>query len=992
VTTKTTRFGQGNIDPQRWDRLKTILGEALEQDTSAARIALVEQRCGQDTDLLEEAGSLLAEAEALLKESTDSFEDCAQNAASTFWQEEPLRGGERVGAYVIVRELGRGGMGTVFLAERADGQFEKQVAIKILNRGADTAEILRRFQAERQILARLDHPNIGRLLDAGTTDDGLPYFIMDYIVGAPVTRFAVAQRLSTRQRLELFLKICAAVEFAHRNLVVHRDIKPSNILANAEGEPKLLDFGIAKLLAKDEDAAQLTTEAQQHLTPICASPEQAKGYPITVATDIYSLGALLYEMLSDQKPHRFSTARPTREELALVVGEQVPPPPSAVASDAQTARLLRGDLDAIVLFAMRKEPGMRYATVADLAADIRRHLAREPVAARHPTLGYRAKCLVKRNGSRLVASAAVVIVLAGILFAFWVRSQQNAREAASMRARGISAPASDIRKSIAVLPFENLGDNSPSYFADGVQDNILTDLGKVGDLKVISRSGVAAYRDKHRNMKQIGHDLGVANVLEGSVQISGDRVRINAQLIDTQTDTQIWAEQYDRKLEDIFALQSELAQTIAAQLKATLSTGEKAEIWRQPTQDLQAYDLYLRARAALRGEGGVIPRENWNVAVDLLDRAIARDPKFALAYCLLNEAYVLEYRFGEDHSPQHLAAAKDAAETALRLEPNREEARLALARYYYHGLRDYRRTQQELSSLPSSAPHEVDFFTLASLVERRLGQFAASIRDGEKAVELDPQNASLAASLGQTYSGLRRFGDSERVANAAIARMRGAKSTGLLVVKNEAALGMGNVEEAHAALDSIQNKDDMDYQTARLRLYLIERDYSGAKAFAAKVTDEVKRRPNFWLTLAAVAHAEGKVNEERQANAEAKRSALLALVPRPDDPGLLGELAIAEASLGQNEEALRHARHAAEMLPPSVDAVGGAMCEMNLAAVLVMTGDRDATFDKLSKLVKLPFSLTHGDLKLNPIWDDLRDDPRFDRILAESALPIASDG
>src|SRR5881392_442514 len=441
MPTKTTRFGQGNIDPRRWDRLKIILGEALEQNSLAARIALVERRCGEDTDLLEEAESLLVEAEALLKERIDSFEDCAQNAASTFWQEGPPRGGERVGAYVIVRELGRGGMGTVFLAERADGQFEKQVAIKILNRGADTAEILRRFQAERQILARLDHPNIARLLDAGTTDDGLPYFIMDYIVGAPVTRFAVARKLSTRQRLELFLKICAAVEFAHRNMVVHRDIKASNILANAEGEPKLLDFGIAKLLAKDADAAQ--TETQQHLTPICASPEQAKGQPITIATDIYSLGALLYEMLSDQKPHRFSTARPTREELALVVGEQVPPPPSVVVSDAQIARLLRGDLDAIVLFAMHKEPQMRYATVADLAADIRRHLAREPVVARYPTLGYRAKCLVKRNGSRLVASAVVVIVLAGVLFAFWARSQQNAREAAGMRARGVGAPAWD---------------------------------------------------------------------------------------------------------------------------------------------------------------------------------------------------------------------------------------------------------------------------------------------------------------------------------------------------------------------------------------------------------------------------------------------------------------------------------------------------------------------------------------------------------------------
>ena len=990
MATKTTRFGQENIDPQRWDRLKTILGEALEQNSSAARIALVERRCGGDTDLLEEAESLLAEAEALLNERTDSFEDCARNAASTFWQEGPPRGGERVGAYVIVRELGRGGMGTVFLAERADGQFEKQVAIKILNRGADTAEILRRFRAERQILARLDHPNIARLLDAGTTDDGLPYFIMDYILGAPVTRFAVAQRLSTRQRLEFFLKICTAVEFAHRNLVVHRDIKPSNILANAEGEPKLLDFGIAKLLAKDEDAAQLTAEAQQHLTPICASPEQAKGDPITVATDIYSLGALLYEMLSDQKPHRFSTARPTREELALVVGEQVPPPPSAVASDAKTARLLRGDLDAIVLFAMQKEPGMRYATVADLADDIRRHLVRKPVVARHPTLGYRAKCLIKRNGSRLVASAAVVIVLSGVLFGFLARSQQNAREAAGMPVRRASAPALDIRKSIAVLPFENLADNSsPSYFADGVQDNILTDLGKVGDLKVISRSGVAPYRGKNRNMKQIGRDLSVANVLEGSVQISGDRVRINAQLIDTQTDTQIWAEQYDRKLEDIFALQSELAQTIAAQLKATLSTGEKAEIWRQPTQDLQAYDLYLRARAAFRGGGGPMTRDNWNTAVNLLNTAIARDPKFTLAYCLLNEVYVLQYRFGDDHSPQHLAAAKGAAETALRLEPNREEARLALARYYYHGLSDYRRTEQELSNIPPSAPHEVEFFTLASLVERRLGQFEASIRNGEKAVELDPQNGPLATSLVQTYSGLRRFGDSERVANAAIARLHGPKPR-LLIVKNESALGMGNVEEARAALDSIQNKDDRDYEAARLWLYLIERDYRGAEAFAAKATDETKRMPDFWLTLAAVAHAAGNVDEERQANAEAKRSALLALVPRPDDPNLLGQLSVAEAGLGENEDAIRHARQAAEILPPSVDAVLGPSCEMRLAQVLAMTGDRDGAFDKLGKLVKLPFGLTSGDLKLNPMWDDLRNDPRFDRILAESALPLAT--
>ncbi|HEY2567822.1 MAG TPA: serine/threonine-protein kinase, partial [Candidatus Udaeobacter sp.] len=586
MSTKTTRFRQGNIDSQRWDRLKTILGEALEQNSSAARIAMVERRCGQDTDLLEEAESLLAEAEALLKECTDSFEDCAQNAASTFWQEGPSRGGERVGAYVIVRELGRGGMGTVFLAERADGQFEKQVAIKILNRGADTAEILRRFRAERQILAKLDHPNIARLLDAGTTNDGLPYFIMDYIVGAPVTRFAIAQKLSTRQRLELFLKVCDAVEFAHRNLIVHRDIKPSNILANAEGKPKLLDFGIATLLAKDEDAARSTTETQQHLTPTCASPEQAKGDPITVATDIYSLGALLYEMLSDQKPHRFSTARPTREELALVVGEQVPSPPSSVACDAQTARLLRGDLDAIVLFAMRKEPKMRYPTVAHLAADIRRHLARKPVVARCPTLGYRAKCLVNRNGSRLVTSTAVVIVLAGVLFAFWARSQQNAGEAAAIA-----------QKSIAVLPFENLSsDPDNAYFAEAIQDEILARLSKIADLKVISRTSTQKYKSAPDNLREIAKQLGVANILEGSVQKAADHVRVNVQLINALNDAHLWGDIYDRKLTDIFAVESDIAKTIADTLQAELTGAEKQLIAAQPTSDTAAYELYLKGR------------------------------------------------------------------------------------------------------------------------------------------------------------------------------------------------------------------------------------------------------------------------------------------------------------------------------------------------------------------------------------------------------------
>ncbi|HKS04504.1 MAG TPA: tetratricopeptide repeat protein, partial [Chthoniobacterales bacterium] len=294
--------------------------------------------------------------------------------------------------------------------------------------------------------------------------------------------------------------------------------------------------------------------------------------------------------------------------------------------------------------------------------------------------------------------------------------------------------------------------------------------------------------------------------------------------------------------------------------------------------------------------------------------------------------------------------------------------------------------------ITSLGPHQVEYFTLASLVERRLGQFQASIRDGEKAVELDPQSVSLAVSLAQTYSGLRRFLEAERVADAALERMGGAKPVGIMLVKNEAAIGMGNIEKARATLDSVDDKTQMDYQVARLSLYLFERDYPGAKAVAAQATQVAKKMPDFWLTLGAVAHIAGKLDEEKEANEEAKRLALAALGPRPNDSNALGQLAVAEAGLGQNEEALRHARQAVEILPPSVDAVLGPGCGMRLAQVLVMTRNRDGAFDELRKVVKWPFSgINYGELKFSPMWDDLRQDPSFERVLTESALPLLSD-
>src|SRR6202030_571278 len=399
------------MNADRWQRLKSILAEALEQESPSARSVVIDRSCADDVDLLHEIESLIAEAD-----QTDSFEECAENLAVAVPQEDASEIGKRVGAYVIVREIGHGGMGTVYLAARADGYFQKQVAIKLLKRDTDSEEVLRRFRSEREVLACLDHPNIARLIDAGTTDDGLPYFVMEYIEGVPVTRFVDENQAPLIERLNLFLKISGAVEAAHRNSIVHRDLKPSNILVNREGEPKLLDFGIAKLIRNEPNALEQTALGQERLTPVSASPEQAQGEPVTISSDIYALGVVLYEMLTGARPHRFSTTDPSREELVHVICDQLPTLPSLAVRDRGRQRLLRGDLDAILLRALEKEPTRRYSSVGEFAEDIRRHLVGEPVQARRDKPTYRVKSFFLQNRSIQFSVGAALLALGAILF------------------------------------------------------------------------------------------------------------------------------------------------------------------------------------------------------------------------------------------------------------------------------------------------------------------------------------------------------------------------------------------------------------------------------------------------------------------------------------------------------------------------------------------------------------------------------------------------
>ncbi|MGI9106995.1 MAG: protein kinase domain-containing protein [Pyrinomonadaceae bacterium] len=425
---------------EQWQELKRIFNDAAER-APAEQSAFVAEACAGD--LL-----LLAEVEALLAcqiPAADFIEDSAFDVAARVVDKDDLVGA-RVGSYRLVRELGHGGMGVVYEAVRADDQFDQQVAVKVIKRGMDSEAILRRFVMERQILANLDHPNIARLLDGGTTNAGLPYFIMEFIDGEPLDEYADARKLSTAERLKLFQRICAAVSYAHRNLVVHRDLKPSNILVAGEGVPKLLDFGIAKLLQSAEAAHSIeqTGTQMRAMTPEYASPEQISGLPVTTLSDVYSLGVLLYELLTGRRPYYFKSRAP--QEIAAAILTQEPERPSVAVSHtdagaqgtggkqsaAKTAsrtradtherlsRRLRGDLDTIVLTALRKEPERRYGSVEQLSEDIRRHLEGLPVTARKDTFRYRAEKFMRRHARETVAAAFVLLALtAGLAVATW---------------------------------------------------------------------------------------------------------------------------------------------------------------------------------------------------------------------------------------------------------------------------------------------------------------------------------------------------------------------------------------------------------------------------------------------------------------------------------------------------------------------------------------------------------------------------------------------
>jgi serine/threonine-protein kinase len=556
-------------------------------------------------------------------------------------------------------------------------------------------------------------------------------------------------------------------------------------------------------------------------------------------------------------------------------------------------------------------------------------------------------------------------------------------------------------KSIAVLPFENLSDDPENaYFADGVHDDILSSLAKISDLKVISRTSVRQYKGGARNLREIGQALGVAHILEGTVRRVGNRVRVNAQLINAQTDAHIWADTFDRELTNLFALQSELAERITEALRANLSARERASMQIHPTSDLAAYELFLRARDLFRWSGVGDPLENGVKALRLIDQAVARDPQFALAYCLGSRVNAELYWFGHDRSRARLNNAKAAADVALRLQPDLGDAHLALAFFHYYGDRNYKRARTEIEIAQQATPNDAEIWDAAGAVGRREGRWDEAIANFEKARYLDPRNFSVISNLAETLIAMRRYAEAQHAIDNALLVNPNAH----LFSIQRASIDLkrdGDTAPLRAALGVIPRDFDPGgaVTTVGIRLSLMERDFAeAARMLAGSAHDRFWDSgfggtagmidgyafPNSWYK-GLVAHAQGDIDAAQHAFEEAGRVVEADLARWPDDAKTIMMLAFVHVALGRKEDALREGRRAVGLLPISKDAYDGPILATNLAAIYAQVGEPDLALEQLATLVEVPNGPTRGTLRAEPEWDSLRDDPRFEKIVASLA-------
>jgi TolB-like protein/tRNA A-37 threonylcarbamoyl transferase component Bud32/Tfp pilus assembly protein PilF len=878
-----------------------------------------------------------------------------------------------LGDYELLEEIGRGGQGVVFRARQKS--LNRTVALKVISLGQWASKAhLKRFRREAEAAASLDHPSIVPIYEVGERD-GSCYFSMKFVEGGQLDEVARREPMPIRRAVELIAKVARTVHYAHEHGILHRDIKPGNILLDQKGEPHLTDFGLARLV---ETESTMTRTLDVLGTPSYMAPEQAMGNNSAVSsvTDVYGIGAVFYQLLTGQPPFAGGA---TYETIKLLLDTEPKQP-----------RLLNPkidrDLSTICLKCLEKDPKRRYASALALAEDLERWLKHEPITARRVGPLVRGGKWVRRNPSIAVMMAMLLALAVPLGMMVW-------------KSEFIRQP---VATGIAVLPFENLdGQKENTAFVDGLQDDILTKLAKIGDLKVISRTSVMEYRGK-RNLRQIGNDLRVSHVLEGSVRRAGTNLRLNAQLIDTRTDTHVWAEEYNRDLNGLFAVQSEIAQKVADHLHAKLSASEKASVEERPTEDLVAHDFYVRAVSIIynaqiaSNDPVAVGLVSLPEAVDLLNKAVARDPNFFEAYCQLAFAHDLvyqgDYQGDIDHTPARLAMAQSAIDSAFRLRPDSGEAHLALA-WHLYGTSDYDRARAELALARQSLPNNPVVYELAGSMDKSQRRWADAIHNLERACDLDPRNLPYLIELGSTYLWLHDYDEHAKIMDRIVAYDPKQKE-GRIFRASVELYRRADTGPLRAAIEKILTNEpgsekDPFLSGHRYALALYDRDWSAADRAAPLLSRRYSFEwglpqlgPDFWVGV--VARLKGDESSALAAFMRARAQQEEEIRGHPDRIDLLSELGLIDAGLGRKEEALNEGRRAME-LARNKDHSDEADEEMWFAIICAWTGERELALRQLEALVKTPGSHTYGNLRLSPMWDPLRGDPRFEKIVASLA-------
>jgi serine/threonine protein kinase/tetratricopeptide (TPR) repeat protein len=877
--------------------------------------------------------------------------------------QEPNRIQTEFGDYELLQEIGRGGQGVVYRARQKS--LNRIVALKVIGLGQwATKAHFKRFRLEAEAAASLEHPCIVPIYEVGERD-GACYFSMKFVEGGQLDEVVRRAPMSIQQAVELIAKVARTVHYAHEHAILHRDIKPGNILLDAKGEPHLTDFGLARLL---ETESSITHTLDVLGTPSYMAPEQAVGNNATVssATDVYGLGAVLYQLLTGQPPFAGGT---TYETIKLLLD-----------TEPRQPRLLNPkidrDLSTICLKCLDKDPERRYPSALALAQDLQRWLTHEPIQARRTGISTRARKWVRRNRSIAALIALSVALAAGSGWIVWKSEFRH----------------HPLTTGIAVLPFEDLSEEKQNAaFADGVQDDILTKLAKIADLKVISRTSVMDYRGK-RNMRQIGDALRVSHLLEGSARRNGSRIRLNAQLIDTRTDTHVWAEQYDRDLNDLFAIQSEIAQKVAEHLHAKISAAEKLAIERRPTADLAAFDLYSRANDLILPSSAP-GKADFLQAVDLLNQAVARDPSFFQAYCQLAYAHDALYFSDWDHTSARLALAEAALQEAFRLRPDAGETHLARAQHLYWGHRDYDRALAELEVARQTLPNDARIFRLMGYIQRRQGRWEESIRNLERAADLDPRDIDTLRALAANYSRLDRLAEAKTTS----ARILAVKPEDVFTKLDLAWLPLAasaDTRPFHQTIESIRATNPAATSLVAnswLMCALAERDAAAAKNALSAInenqfrlrTDQVLFNRSFFDGL--VARMTNDDSKAWTAFIAARAEQEKIVQAQPNFGPALCVLGLIDAGLGRKEEALREGRRAVELLPVEKDAFVGKAMIKYFAVIAAWVGDKDLACEQLAIVLRPPSGISYGQLKLLPFWDPLRGEPCFEEIVASIA-------